>query len=256
MINKKISIITVVLNGEKYLEETIKSVINQDYKNIEYIIIDGGSNDGTQEIISRYRKKISYFLSESDSGIYDAMNKGISISCGDWINFMNAGDVFYNHEVIARFATQISEKKDIYFGSVEIRYPEFKRVQYPGSVKKLWSGMQFSHQSIFFETNHHKKNLYNLKYLLASDLNFLYKSYREGASFGKLDFTVASVLSGGVSDSNRAKTILESANAVCDLNHNPIIRAYFFIKYIDLYLRLFIKKILPSGVIKKIILKK
>ena len=95
-----ISIITVVFNCEKYLEETIKSVINQTYDNIEYIIIDGGSSDGTLDIIKKYEDKITYWVSEKDGGIYDAMNKGIELSHGEWINFMNGGDIFFNKTVI------------------------------------------------------------------------------------------------------------------------------------------------------------
>ena len=95
-----ISIITVVFNGEKYLEETIQSVINQTYSNVEYIIIDGGSTDGTLDIIKKYEKKIDYWVSEKDKGIYDAMNKGIDVASGEWINFMNASDIFYNSDVL------------------------------------------------------------------------------------------------------------------------------------------------------------
>jgi glycosyltransferase involved in cell wall biosynthesis len=95
-----ISIITVVFNGEKYLEETILSIINQTYDNVEYIIIDGGSIDGTLDIIKKYEDKIDYWVSERDKGIYDAMNKGIDLAHGDWINFMNAADRFINLSVI------------------------------------------------------------------------------------------------------------------------------------------------------------
>jgi cellulose synthase/poly-beta-1,6-N-acetylglucosamine synthase-like glycosyltransferase len=94
-----ISIITVVYNGEKFLEETIKSVINQTYDNVEYIIIDGGSSDGTIDIIKKYEDYIDYWVSEKDNGIYDAMNKGIDLATGIWINFMNAGDLFFDNTI-------------------------------------------------------------------------------------------------------------------------------------------------------------
>jgi len=91
-----ISVVTVVYNGEKHLEQTIKSVLDQGYDNIEYIIIDGGSTDGTLEIIKKYEDAIDYWVSESDGGIYDAMNKAISLATGEWINFMNSGDDFFS----------------------------------------------------------------------------------------------------------------------------------------------------------------
>ena len=87
-----ISIVTVVYNGKAHLEETIKSVISQSYPNIEYIIIDGGSDDGTLDIIRKYEDRIDYWVSERDEGIYDAMNKGMRQAHGKWVNFMNAGD--------------------------------------------------------------------------------------------------------------------------------------------------------------------
>lgn len=95
-----ISIITVVFNGKEHLEETILSVLNQTYDNIEYIIIDGASTDGTLDIIKKYEDKIDYWVSEKDKGIYDAMNKGINLANGEWLNFMNAGDKFYNDDTL------------------------------------------------------------------------------------------------------------------------------------------------------------
>ena len=97
-----VSIITVIFNGEKYLEQTIQSVINQTYDNVEYIIIDGGSTDGSVGAIKKYEEQIDYWISEEDDGIYDAMNKGMSLASGEWINFMNAGDVFYDEQVLNR----------------------------------------------------------------------------------------------------------------------------------------------------------
>ena len=89
-----ISIITVVFNDKYGLEETILSVLSQTSENIEYIIIDGGSNDGTVDVIKKYEKSIDKWISEPDNGIYDAMNKGIALASGGFINFMNAGDVY------------------------------------------------------------------------------------------------------------------------------------------------------------------
>lgn len=97
-----ITIVTVVFNGIDYLEKTIQSVISQTYENVEYIVIDGGSTDGTLDIIKKYESQIDYWVSEKDKGIYDAMNKGVVLSHGTWINFMNAGDVFFDFEVISK----------------------------------------------------------------------------------------------------------------------------------------------------------
>lgn len=117
--NPLISIITIVFNGRDFLENTILSVVNQSYKNIEYIIIDGASSDGTLDIINKYNSKTSTIISEPDKGIYDAMNKGISFAHGDWINFMNSGDCFENENVL----TEIFKKK--FPDEVQIIYSDY-----------------------------------------------------------------------------------------------------------------------------------
>ena len=95
-----ISVITVCYNAVANIEETMLSVLNQRYDKVEYIVIDGGSKDGTLDVIKKYANKLAYWISEPDKGIYDAMNKGIAKATGDWINFMNAGDKFINEEVL------------------------------------------------------------------------------------------------------------------------------------------------------------
>lgn len=113
-----ISIVTVSYNAVLTIEQTILSVINQTYPNVEYIIIDGGSTDGTVDIIKKYEDKIAYWVSEPDKGIYDAMNKGVVVATGEWINFMNAGDIFTDGDVIDKLFHQniIINRVGIVFG--------------------------------------------------------------------------------------------------------------------------------------------
>lgn len=121
MIQPKISVVTVCYNAVKDIEKTILSVINQTYPNIEYIIIDGGSKDGTMDVVNRYKDKIDVIVSEPDKGIYDAMNKGIDRATGEWINFMNAGDCFMEEDTINKvFTKDIDECKSVLYGDVEL----------------------------------------------------------------------------------------------------------------------------------------
>ena len=110
-----ITVITVVFNGEAYLEQTIRSVIEQGYDNVEYIILDGGSTDGTINIIKQYDAYIDYWVSQPDKGIYDAMNKAISLAQGVWINFMNAGDMFNTNTVLSEIYTDTEQYHDVDF---------------------------------------------------------------------------------------------------------------------------------------------
>jgi glycosyltransferase involved in cell wall biosynthesis len=173
----KISIITVVYNGEKYLEKTIRSIINQTYENIEYVIIDGGSTDGTVNIIKKYENNIDYWISESDNGIYDAMNKGVDLASGEWINFMNAGDVFYSKEVVNNiFENEESigyeiDEYDLIVGSA-VANASWGMISLP--TKALWKG--FTHQSIFTKSSLLSALKFNVNYISAADYDFIYRT--------------------------------------------------------------------------------
>lgn len=113
--NPKISIITVCYNSAKHLEQCIKSVLDQDYPNLEYLVIDGGSTDGTIDIISKYRDKIAYFVSESDNGISDAFNKGIKAATGDIIGIINSDD-FMMPNALQKISEYYEDDIDVYRG--------------------------------------------------------------------------------------------------------------------------------------------
>ncbi len=170
-----VSIITVTYNAEACLEKTVKSVINQTYKDIEYIIIDGGSYDKTLSIINNYRDKIKYWISEPDKGIYDAMNKGLKIAKGDYVNFLNAGDCYYKNNVLSDLFDNLDQSIDLLYGDsylidqngVTVRLLK-AGVLNRHTVKK---GMAACHQSIFIKRQ--IAPYYNINYKYNADYNWI-----------------------------------------------------------------------------------
>ena len=202
----KITVITVVYNAVNKIEETILSVINQDYGNIEYIIIDGGSNDGTVEIIiKKHTDKITFWSSSKDSGIYNAMNKGIEKSTGIWINFMNAGDRYVDDNVVSEiFSNKKNTDVDVIFGNsileknnkIQIKQPVVK------PVTELWKTPVFRHGAMFTKTEIHKNNLFSehAKYKICADYDFIYKIYTMNYNFKFIDLYVLVFEEEGISN--------------------------------------------------------
>ncbi len=188
-----ISIVTIVYNAVHEIEPTLLSVINQDYPNIEYIVIDGGSKDGTIDIIRKYQNSISVYVSEPDHGIYDAMNKGICKATGDWLLFMNAGDSFASLDVISRVFTFPNDYEGMVavYGNVNMVYDGWSVVTKPAHITLLKEKMPFSHQAIFVRTNFHMKHLFSKKYKIASDYEFFYNLYMSSYLFKYVDIVIA-----------------------------------------------------------------
>jgi glycosyltransferase involved in cell wall biosynthesis len=171
----KISVITVCYNAEKFIEDTILSVISQTYKNLELIIIDGASTDSTLEIINKYKAKISVFITEKDKGIFDAMNKGIINSIGNWIIFLNAGDTFINNSILEEiFQNNVDSKHFIYSPFIACDRGHKKKTIFPKkelNLNNLVNNQIICHQTIIIRKEYLK--FYNLNYHLRADYDWI-----------------------------------------------------------------------------------
>lgn len=190
----KISVVTVSYNAIGTIENTIISVINQTYDEIEYIIIDGGSQDGTVDLIKKYGDRITFWVSEPDKGIYDAMNKALLYATGEWIIFMNAGDLFYDNSVIGRVFGDNTILNDInvVYGSTKSHMFFGNYIIKPASHHLLPICMPFCHQSIFVRTTVMKKYGFDTTIKLIADRKFLLDIYRNYPnSFFRVDTIIS-----------------------------------------------------------------
>lgn len=202
-----ISVVTVVYNGVKNIEKTIHSVINQIYKEIDYIIIDGGSKDGTVEIIKRFDNHLSYWISEKDNGIYDAMNKGIMAAKGEWIIFINCGDFFYSHAVLQEIFVERSKDID----GADVIYGRSKMFFRNGAQKELlsghdlnqhWKGPVFRQGAMFVKTAIHKRELFltSDQFRISGDYELMYRLDKKGYIFKSIETIVLLFEKEGISD--------------------------------------------------------
>lgn len=203
-----VSVVTVVINDPEALRKTILSVASQGYSQLRHIVIDGGSNDGTLSVIQEYESVIDFWVSEPDCGIYDAMNKGIAQATGQWLFFLNAGDVFYDNNVVKAAmakASSIKEKLTVMYGHVILSNEKGKAiVKKPKPVAWTYYGLFASHQSMFFR----RETLvggYSLDYPLAGDYALVAKLYLKGARFFRLHQVISVFEEGGFSYKNASQ---------------------------------------------------
>lgn len=198
----KLSVITVVYNGEKTIERTIESVIEQKDVEIDYIIVDGNSTDHTMDVVKKYSKYISHMVSEPDKGIYDAMNKGIELVSGDIIAFLNSDD-WYEKDTL-RFVVNVFEngrKMDILCADARIvnEYgSQIRKAELNG--RNIFRQLPTSHQAIFASKEWFQKiGRFNIKYMVSADFEWVTRSIRAGARIGLLHVPVVNFSSGGFS---------------------------------------------------------
>lgn len=250
----KISVVTVCFNSVSTLERTMLSVLNQTYPNIEYIIIDGGSTDGTVDIIKKYVDKLAYWVSEPDKGVYDAMNKGVLLATGDYTIFMNSGDRFYNNDVLAKFSCVEFMDADLIYGPV---YTEKKDGYYlweadavflkTDNKRKLVFGAQgICHQGLFSKTILLKKLKFNLKYSICADTDLTYRIFINGNHLVKrLDFII-SIYNDSMDGISHNKPIeaIRQYKQIYSYNNNVMFHLLLFIRRSKIVISTIIRKIL------------
>jgi glycosyltransferase involved in cell wall biosynthesis len=212
----KFTVITITYNAESVLENTIRSVASQTYQQIEYIIVDGASKDGTMEIVKKYNKYISKVVSEPDKGLYDAMNKGITMATGDYLCFLNAGDRFHENDTLQQIAQSITEKElpDILYGETAIvdktnHLLHMRRLRVPRNLtwKSFKNGMLVCHQAFFV-----KRTLaepYDLSYRFSADFDWCIRMMKKAQVLHNTHLTIINYLNEGVTTRNHRASLLE-----------------------------------------------
>lgn len=240
MMNPLISIITISYNNEIGIENTIQSVISQRYKNIEYIIIDGNSSDRTVDIIKKYESYISYWISENDNGISDAFNKGILKSNGDWLIFMNSGDIFYSDDVLEDVVLSgilNCNLSLIYFGKAIKNNNRNQSYIFGDTFEKseFKKRMTLCHQSTFFHIGYFNKyGLFDNNFKLTMDYELLLRSKKYDYIF--FSQVISIMDAGGVSQTNPINVYKECLIAKLFHTDKSIMKIYMeFLYFVSIY---------------------
>ena len=198
----RITIVTVCRNAKPSLMKTINSVLHQTYSPIEYIVIDGASTDGTLEILNDTEG--IRWISETDEGIYDAMNKGIEMAEGEWIIFMNAGDTFAFDDTLKKVFSE-ERNAEVIYGDV-IKDNIIKKAEPPHNSHRMF----FCHQSVLIRTACLKKFPFDIKHKMSADFKQIKQIYLAGKRFLQLDFPIAVFDTNGVSNTQRSKGLYDN----------------------------------------------
>ncbi len=242
-----VSIFTVVFNGEEYLEKTIQSVTDQTYDNVEYILIDGGSNDGTVDVIKKYEAQIDYWVSEKDAGIYDAMNKGLHLVTGEYIGILNADD-FYEPFAIEK-SIEFIKNNDADYSVAKVQYVNTKNIIspiFPLEKNKIYQEMFYPHISAFISRKAYKQvGLFKTQFKIAGDHDMALRIHLAGFRATYLDEIVGKLTEDGISagiSSNK-----ESLSVAIENGKNKISAIFTYISQI---FKIAMVRILPQSLVK------
>lgn len=221
-VHPKFSIITVTYNAGAVLEDTIQSVITQTYRNVEYIIVDGGSKDHTLDIINRYREHIHTLVSEPDKGLYDAMNKGIRLATGDYLCFLNAGDELHEDDTLQLMVHSITgtELPDVLYGETAIvdeegHFLRMRRLSAPEDLnwKSFKGGMLVCHQAFF--PRRELAEPYDLRYRFSADFDWCIRIMKKSHTLHNTHLTLIDYLNEGMTTRNHRASLHERFRIMC-----------------------------------------
>ncbi|MCG9626581.1 glycosyltransferase [Vibrio mediterranei] len=224
----KVSIITVCFNSESTISDTIDSVLKQTYKDIEYIIVDGCSTDGTMDIVRRYGDSIDVVVSEKDKGLYDAMNKGLKLASGDLIGILNSDDILSSHHIIEEIVEHVDSHDGVY---ADIGFydnsltSKTRHYSSKGFHKGKFSrGFMPAHPSCYLRRSVIEKvGEYSLAYKIAADFDYLLRAFSiQGTSFNYLNKEVVKMREGGVSTSGLSANILLNREIIQSCQNNGV----------------------------------
>lgn len=208
----KISIITVNYNDKAGLEKTLRSVTSQTLKDFEYVVIDGGSNDGSKELIESYTDKIDYWISEPDKGVYSAMNKGIKAANGEFVLFMNGGDLFYDTQVLENVEKMLVSEYDIFYGdNFKVKDNAKRKKTYPEQLSfSFFYTSSLNHQSTFIRRKLFFDHfLYKENYKIVADWDFfIYTICKQNVPYKYLNCTISEYDFTGISSSEKSRNTI------------------------------------------------
>jgi glycosyltransferase involved in cell wall biosynthesis len=207
----KISIITISLNASKYIEQTILSIINQTWSNKEYIIIDGGSTDGTLDIIKKYESKIDRYVSEPDDGIADAMNKGVDFATGDYILFVHSDDYLLNSTILERASSFLNSEFDLYIFPVILKNKNTNKKSTARTLN-FWTNFKMGscHQGqLCSKKLFDRIGAFNINYNIVMDYDFILRAYRADVQSCSINIPLAVMRLTGISSRTDWKSLQE-----------------------------------------------
>lgn len=247
-----VTVITVCYNAVDTIEQTILSVLAQSYTNIEYIIVDGASTDGTVEIIKKYRNRLSAFISERDKGIYDAMNKAIVLSHGKWVNFMNSGDSFVDNRVIETvFNNTFTNDVKVIYGDVVKCFSNDKTVvQRFDNLQKGTIQFNLNHQSTFIDGDMLRLLKYDLRYKIAADANFFNEIYIHEGEFYYVPVLISNYEAINGASAKQVMTLFKEYSEIKNIRKYS---SRWLLSYIKMRIQVFLMNALSKNVYDKLI---